>query len=109
VLQWFIDKRYLINFLAKILSIYIYINKQESREDYITRSFTLCTPHKILFLKLAGHVARKGERGDAYRDLVGKSERRPLGRPRHSWEDNIKMYLREIGWGGHGLDQSGSG
>jgi hypothetical protein len=32
---------------------------------------------------------------------VGKPEgRRPLGRPRHSWEDNIKMDLREIGWGG---------
>jgi hypothetical protein len=42
-----------------------------------------------------------GERGGAYRALVGKPEgRRPLGRPRHRWEDNIKMYLREVGWGG---------
>jgi hypothetical protein len=42
-----------------------------------------------------------GERRGAYRDLVGKPEgRRPLGRPRRRWADNIKMYLREIGWGG---------
>jgi hypothetical protein len=41
-----------------------------------------------------------GERRDAYRALVGKAEeRRPLGRPRHRWEDNIKMDLREVGWG----------
>jgi hypothetical protein len=50
-----------------------------------------------------------GERRVAYRALVGKFEgRRPLGRPRRRWEDNIKMNLREVGWG-HGLDQSGSG
>jgi hypothetical protein len=50
-----------------------------------------------------------GERRGAYKALVGKPEgRRPLGRPRHRWEDNIKMDLREVGWG-RGLDQSGSG
>jgi hypothetical protein len=42
-----------------------------------------------------------GERRGAYRALVGKPEgRRPLGRPRRRWEDNIKMDLREVGWGG---------
>jgi hypothetical protein len=42
-----------------------------------------------------------GERRGAYRALMGKSEgRRLLGRPRHRWEDNIKMDLREVGWGG---------
>jgi hypothetical protein len=42
-----------------------------------------------------------GERRGAYRDLVGKPEgRRPLGRPRRRWEDNIIMDLREVGWGG---------
>jgi hypothetical protein len=41
-----------------------------------------------------------GERRVAYRALVGKPEgRRPLGRPRHRWEDNIKMDLRKVGWG----------
>jgi hypothetical protein len=42
-----------------------------------------------------------GERRGAYRALVGKPERRrPLGRPRCRWEDNIKMDLQEVGWGG---------
>jgi hypothetical protein len=41
-----------------------------------------------------------GERRGAYRALVGKPEgRRPLGRSRHRWEYNIKMDLREVGWG----------
>jgi hypothetical protein len=60
-------------------------------------------------LRWAGHVARMEERRGAYRALVGKPEgRRPLGRPRRRWEDNIKMDLREVGWG-HGLGQCGSG
>jgi hypothetical protein len=41
------------------------------------------------------------EKENAYRILVGKREgKRPLERPRRRWEDNIKMDLREIGWGG---------
>jgi hypothetical protein len=52
-------------------------------------------------LRWAGHVARMVERRGAYRALVGKPEgRRPFGRPRHRWEENIKMDLREVGWGG---------
>jgi hypothetical protein len=40
-----------------------------------------------------------GEKRNAYRILVGMPEgKRPLGRPRHRWVDNIKMNLREIGW-----------
>jgi hypothetical protein len=46
----------------------------------------------------AGHVARMGDGRDVYRVLVGRPERkRPLGRPRHRWEDNIKLDLRETG------------
>jgi hypothetical protein len=42
-----------------------------------------------------------GEKRNAYGILVGKSEgKRPLGRPRRRWQDNIKMDLKEIGWGG---------
>jgi hypothetical protein len=42
-----------------------------------------------------------GEKRNAYRILVGKpSGKRPLGRPRYRWKDNIRMDLREIGWGG---------
>jgi hypothetical protein len=41
-----------------------------------------------------------GEKGKVYKVLVGKSEgKRPLGRPRHRWEDGIRMDLRESGWG----------
>jgi hypothetical protein len=52
-------------------------------------------------LRWAEHVARMGERRGAYRALVGKPEgRKPLGRPRRRWEDNIKIKLREVGWAG---------
>jgi hypothetical protein len=51
-------------------------------------------------MRWSGHVARMGEVKGAYNPLVGRREwRRPLGRPRHRWEDNIKMDLREIGFG----------
>jgi hypothetical protein len=49
---------------------------------------------------LAGHVARMGEERNVYRALMGKPEgKRPLERPRHRWEDGIRMDLGEIGWG----------
>jgi hypothetical protein len=48
-------------------------------------------------MRWAGHVARIGDRRGVYRVLVGKPEgKRPLGRPRCRWEDNIKMDLREM-------------
>jgi hypothetical protein len=49
-------------------------------------------------MRWAAHVARMGEGRGVCRVLVGKPEgKRPLGRPRHTWEDDIKMELREIG------------
>jgi hypothetical protein len=49
-------------------------------------------------MRWAGHVARMGEGRSVYMVLVGRSEgKRPLGRSRRSWEDNIKMDLREVG------------
>jgi hypothetical protein len=49
-------------------------------------------------MRCAGHVALMGEGRGVYRVLVGRPERkRPLGRPRCRWEDNIKLDLREIG------------
>ena len=51
-------------------------------------------------------MARMGERG-VYRVLVGKPDgKRPLGRPRHRWVDNIRMDLQEVGCG---LDWAGPG
>jgi hypothetical protein len=52
-------------------------------------------------LRWTGHAARMGERGGVYRVLVGKiAGKRPLGRPRSRWEDNIKLDLSEIGING---------
>jgi hypothetical protein len=52
-------------------------------------------------MRWAGHVARMGERRGVYRGFMRKPERkRPLGRPSHIWEDNIKMNLQELGCGG---------
>ena len=48
-----------------------------------------------------GHVASIWQRNSVYRVLVGKPEgKRPLSRPRHRWEYNIKMDLQEVGCGG---------
>jgi hypothetical protein len=61
-------------------------------------------PNAIRIIKLrmrwAGHVARMGTKRNVYRILMGNTEgKRPLGRPRHRWVNNIKMDLT-IGWGG---------
>jgi hypothetical protein len=58
---------------------------------------------------MGGSCITKGDKRNAYRLLVGKPERkRPLGRPRRRWVDNIRMHLGEVGWGDVdwiGLDQ----
>jgi hypothetical protein len=60
-------------------------------------------------MRWAGRVARMGHRRGACRVLVGRPHvQRPRGRPRRSWEDNIKMNLQEEGWE-HGLDSFGFG
>ena len=64
-----------------------------------------CSPNIVRVIKWrrmrwAGHLARMGEERGVYRVLVGKPEgRRPLGRPRHRWVDNIRMDLQEVGCG----------
>jgi hypothetical protein len=63
-----------------------------------------CSPNivrviKSRIMRRSGHVARKGERRGAYRVLVGEPEgKRPLGRPRQRWEDNIKVDVQEVVW-----------
>jgi len=65
-----------------------------------------CSPNIVRVInsrrmRWAGHVARMGVRRGVYRVLMGKPEgKRPLGRPRRRWEDNIKMNLQEVGCGG---------
>jgi hypothetical protein len=52
-------------------------------------------------MRWAGHEARMGVKRNAYRILVGEPEgKRPLGRPRRRWVDNIEIDLRDIGWDG---------
>jgi hypothetical protein len=49
---------------------------------------------------MGGACSTNGEKSNAYRILMGKAEgKRPLGRPRRRWKDNIKMDLGEVGWG----------
>jgi len=56
-------------------------------------------------MRWAWHVARMGERRGVHMVLVGKPEgKRPLGRPRGRWEDNIKMDIREVGGGGDWME-----
>jgi hypothetical protein len=64
-----------------------------------------CSPNIVRVIKLrrmrwAGHVARMGEERGVYGVLVGKPEgKRPLGRPRRRWVDNIRLDLQEVGCG----------
>jgi len=64
-----------------------------------------CSPNIVRLLKSrrmrwVGHVARMGEERGVYRDLVGKPKgKRPVGRPRHRWVDNIRTDLQEVGCG----------
>ena len=65
-----------------------------------------CSPNIVRVIKSrrmrwAGHVVRLGERRGVHRVLVRKPEgKRPLGRPSHGWEDNIKLDLQEVECGG---------
>ena len=61
-------------------------------------------------MRWTGDVARVGERSSVYSALVGKPEgKRPLGKTRRRWEDNIKMDLQEVGCVAYGLDRADSG
>jgi hypothetical protein len=76
---------------------------KDSSRIVIRGSFTLiyiCVCVCNFIVRWARLVARMGEKKNAYRLLVGKPEgKRPLGRPRRRWVDNIRMDLGEVGWG----------
>jgi hypothetical protein len=69
------------------------------------RSLAICSPHpssgdKFEKNEMGGYVALIGERRGVYKVLMEKSEeKRPLGRPRRGWEDNIKLDLQEVSCG----------
>jgi hypothetical protein len=75
------------------------LHNEELNDPY--SSHTIVQVMKSRRMRWAGHVARMGEGRGVYRVLVGKPEgKRPLGRPRRRWEDNIKADLQEVGFGG---------
>ena len=64
---------------------------------------------KIEKNEMGGACSAYGEWISLYRVFVGRAEGKiQLGRPRHRWEDNIKMNLQEVECGGYGLDRAGS-
>jgi hypothetical protein len=73
------------------------LHNEELRDLYSSPSIIRII--KSRRMRWAGHVACMGEKRSAYRLLVGKPEgKRPLGRPRRRWVDNIRKGLGEVGW-----------
>ena len=71
------------------------LNNEELRDLYSLPNILRAV--KSRRMRWEGHVARMGEGRGVHRFLVGKPEgKRPLGRPKRRWEDNIKMDLREV-------------
>jgi hypothetical protein len=75
------------------------VHNEELNDRYSSPNIVLVI--KSRRMRWAGHVARMGEASDVYSVLVGKPEgKRPLGRPRLRWEDNIKIDFQEVEYGG---------
>ena len=75
------------------------LRNEELNDLYYSPNFVRVIQSRTM--RWTGHVARMGVGRGIYRVWVGKPERkRPLGRPRRRWEDNIKMNLQEVGCGG---------
>jgi hypothetical protein len=82
------------------------LNNEELNDLYSSPNMIRVT--KSRRLRWAGHVARMS-RGEEHTGFWwGGEGKRPLGRPKRRWDDNIKMGFEELRWG-HGLDSSGSG
>jgi hypothetical protein len=73
------------------------LHNEEIHNLYTSPSIIMVIKSRTM--RMAEHVARMGKMRNAYKILVGKPEgRRPLGRPRSSWKDNVRVDLKEIGW-----------
>jgi hypothetical protein len=82
------------------------LHNEELNDLYSSPSIVRVIKSRIM--RWAKNIARMWEGRGVYRVLVGKLEgKRPLGRPRRRWKDNIEMDLKEVGCWGHGLDRSG--
>jgi hypothetical protein len=74
------------------------LHNEELRDLYSSLSTSIIRIITSGRMRWAGYVARIGEKRNVYTLLVGKPEgKRPLGRPRHRWIDNIKMDFIEMG------------
>ena len=80
----------------------MHVNASKNGGQYVLYDKRIETENIVRVIKSrrmrwAGHVARMGEERGVYRVLVGKPEgRRPLGRPRRRWVDNIRMDLQDV-------------
>ena len=107
LLQWENNNYYIFCLCVCGLILLDFTTRTILCKEYRSLSSSLCTfLHSPVTSSLsrkmrwAGHVARMGEGRGVHRVLVGKPEgKRPLGRPRRRWEDNIKMDLQEVGGG----------
>ena len=89
----------ILRYIIIIIIIIIIIGHNEEL-NHLYSSPNIVRVIKLRRMKWAGHVARMGEERGVYRVLVGKPEgKRPLGRPRRRWVDNIRMALQEVGCG----------
>jgi hypothetical protein len=93
--------------ILKVNSYYVFGPKRDEVTGELRKLHDLYSSPSIVrviksrIMRWAGHVTRMGEERGVYRVLVGKLEgKRPLGRPRHRWEDNRRMDLQEVGCGG---------
>jgi hypothetical protein len=88
---------------------YIGLHNEELHNLYSSPSIIRII--KLRRMRWAGHVAQMGEKRNVYRLLIGKPEgKRPIGRPRRRWIDNITMALLELGvsvvdWSGLAQDR----
>jgi hypothetical protein len=83
----------------------IYLEHKGTFTFYLFYVFALTTSIIIIRMikedEMGRECCKNGDKRNAYRIVVGKSEcKRPLGRPRRRWVENIKMDLREVGWDG---------